>query len=487
MTLDLSLLNKIFAEALSKGGDYAEVYAEQTESESLQLMDGQVSQATLTLLSGVGVRVLCGEKTGYSYVMSTEPSDLLRAATCAAAIAEAPHNLITPEPHNLITSAPYNLITPEPHNLITSKPEEDRRKGHSTLYPIFSPWQDFAVTSRAAYLKRLEEAVLALDTRVVKVRATLTIDNSTIQIANTLGVNVLDKRPLVSLRLSVVLQQDGKTESGFASRQLRQGAEFLSDQLITDLSKEAVAQAAHLFNASRVEGGEMPVVMAAGASGILLHEAIGHAFEADFIRQNTSIFSDRMGQQICHPSITIVDDGTLMGDAGAQSFDDEGVPSQCTTLVHEGRLVSYLHDRISAQHYGVSPTGNGRRQSFRHAPLPRMRSTYMLPGEAREEDVIRSVKRGIYAQSFTNGQVQIGAGDFTFYMKTGFLIEDGHLTRPLRDMNIIGNGPQALADISMGANNLIIDHSAGLCGKGGQQVPVSQGLPTILVNKLVVG
>lgn len=463
--LDTQLLNKIFSVALSRGGNYAEVYSEQTESESLQLMDGQVSQATLTLLSGVGVRVLCGERTGYSYVMNRDTESLLHAAQSAAYIADG-----------LVGDAP----SVDNFHMLSGKPSP-------AVVKVFTPWSDYAITRRAQYLKRLEQAALSLDERVTKVRATLTIDQSAIQIANTLGVNVLEQRPLVSLRLSVVLQHDGRTESGFASRQLRQGAEFLDEALIDVLAGEAVAQASHLFEATRVEGGEMPVVMAAGASGILLHEAIGHAFEADFNRQNTSIFSDRMGQQICHPSITIVDDGTLPFDAGAQQYDDEGVPSQCTTLVHEGRLVSYLHDRISAQHYGVEPTGNGRRQSFRHAPLPRMRSTYMLAGEATEEDVIRSVKRGIYAQSFTNGQVQIGAGDFTFYMKTGFLIEDGHLTRPLRDMNIIGNGPQALADISMVANNLIIDHAAGLCGKGGQQVPVSQGLPTVLVNRLTVG
>lgn len=460
-TIDTELLSRIFATALERGGQYAEVYAEQTESESLQLLDGQVSQATLSLLSGVGVRVLCGEKTGYAYVMSHEPKELLHAAQSAACIADGQPSCLHPS---------------------TSLPPLS-----STLSPSMATWSAYPVTSRAQYLKRLEEAVLNLDERVVKVRASLTIDNSNIQIANTLGVNILEQRPLVSLRLSAVLQQDGKTESGFASRQLRMGAEFLTDKLLTDLAREAVAQATHLFEAERVEGGEMPVVMAAGASGILLHEAIGHAFEADFNRQNTSIFSDRMGQQICHPSISIVDDGTLKNDAGMSHFDDEGTPTQCTTLVHEGRLVSYIHDRISARHFGVQPTGNGRRQSFRHAPLPRMRSTYMLPGEASEEDILRSVKRGIYAQSFTNGQVQIGAGDFTFYMKTGYLIEDGHLTRPLRDLNIIGNGPRALADISMVGSNLIVDHGAALCGKGGQQVPVSQGLPTVLVNKLTVG
>jgi TldD protein len=194
-----------------------------------------------------------------------------------------------------------------------------------------------------------------------------------------------------------------------------------------------------------------------------------------------------MGQHICRPEVTIVDDGTQAEDVGCLRWDDEGIPGQRTVLVDKGVLNSYMHDRISARHYGVEPTGNGRRESFRHAPQPRMRSTYMMAGESNPEDIIRSVKKGIYAQVFTNGQVQIGAGDFTFYMKQGYLIEDGRLTQPIRDINVIGNGPRALADISMVGNDLLIDHSASMCGKGGQSVPVSQGLPTVLVDKLVVG
>ena len=262
---------------------------------------------------------------------------------------------------------------------------------------------------------------------------------------------------------------------------------MLTDELVDEVTHEAISRTAFLFDATRIDGGEMPVVMAAGASGILLHEAIGHAFEADFIRQGTSIFSDRLGTEICDPSITIVDDGTQEGDAGRLRWDDEGTAGQRTVLVEKGRLVSFMHDRISAKHFGVAPTGNGRRQSFRHTPQPRMRSTYMLAGETPPDDIIRSVRRGILAQTFTNGQVQIGAGDFTFYMKQGYLIEDGRLTQPLRDLNIIGNGPQALRDICLVGNDLKLDHSASMCGKGGQTVPVSQGLPTVLIKKLVVG
>jgi TldD protein len=283
------------------------------------------------------------------------------------------------------------------------------------------------------------------------------------------------------------LQKDGKTQMGFGSRMYQSGAEFITSELIEELIQETISQGLFLFEAKQIDGGEMPVVLAAGSSGILMHEAIGHAFEADFIRTGESIFTDKLGQRICDAHITIIDDGTIPCDAGMLRYDDEGTPGQQTILVEEGILNSYLYDRISARYFGVQSTGNGRRESFRHMPLPRMRCTYMRSGEAIEEDIIHSVKHGIYAQTFTNGQVQIGAGDFTFFMKKGYLIEDGHLTTPLRDMNIIGNGPQALQHISMVGNNLKIDHSAGMCGKSGQRVGVSQGLPTVLVDKLVIG
>jgi TldD protein len=230
----------------------------------------------------------------------------------------------------------------------------------------------------------------------------------------------------------------------------------------------------------------MSVVMGAGASGILLHEAMGHAFEADFNRKGTSIFADKMGQQICPRGIQIIDDGTLADNRGALNFDDEGIPGQKTYMVEDGVLTSYLHDRISAAHYGVRPTGNGRRESFRYAPLPRMRATYMESGNATAQDLIASVKKGIYVDEFSNGQVQIGEGDFTFYVKAGFLIENGRLTMPVKDINIIGNGPAALADMQGVADDLAIDPGAWTCGKE-QSVPVSCGIPTVLIGHLTVG
>jgi TldD protein len=229
------------------------------------------------------------------------------------------------------------------------------------------------------------------------------------------------------------------------------------------------------------------VVLAAGSSGILLHEAIGHGMEADFNRKGTSIYADKIGQAIAHPFVNIVDDATNLGARGAINVDDEGTVAGKTMLVQGGVLTTYLHDRISAKHYGVAPTGNGRRESYQYAPMPRMRSTYMLPGPHKKDEIIASVKKGIYCTRFTNGQVQIGAGDFTFYVKNGYLIEDGKLTRPIKDVNIIGNGPKVLELVDMVSDDLAIDEGGWTCGKNWQSVPVSQGLPTVRVASITVG
>ncbi len=420
------------------------------------LQDGKVSQAQQVCLYGAGIRSVRGTETSYAYTMDLSKEGLTKAAKSIKASSPLP----------LWGSA-------------------------SMQTPLFSGFE--ALPQRGSgegayrFLLDVEAKAYALDASVIKVKAYVSQRMQEVQYAASDGTAFHDFRPRSSLSVNIVMERGGKTQMGFASRMMQMGKEFFTDALIDEVAREAVQRTDFLFSASQIEGGEMPVVMAAGSSGILLHEAIGHAFEADFIRTGDSIFTGKLGQQICHPSISIVDDGTLPGDAGMLRYDDEGIPGQRTVLVHEGKLNSYLYDRISAKHFGVKPTGNGRRESFRCTPIPRMRSTYMLPGEAKEEDIIRSVKRGIYAQSFTNGQVQIGAGDFTFFMKTGYLIEDGKLTRPLRDLNIIGNGPEALRRISMVGDNLRIDHSASMCGKEGQKVAVSQGLPTVLIDKLIVG
>ena len=282
---------------------------------------------------------------------------------------------------------------------------------------------------------------------------------------------------MVTLGAVCIMEDNGKIENSYASRAFRMGAEFLTDDIIAEVAKEAVEKTSILFQAIKPKGGEMPVVMGAGGSGILLHEAIGHAFEADFNRKNTSIFSDQLNKKVC----------TIPFNRGSVNIDDEGIAGQKTYIVKEGILTSYLHDRISAKHYGIPSTGNGRRESFRQMPIPRMRATYMEAGNVTEEEMISTVKKGIYASSFTNGQVQIGAGDFTFFVKDGYLIENGKLTQPIKDINIIGNGPRALADITMVGNNYKMDNGTWTCGKDGQSCPVTCGMPSALVSKLTVG
>ena len=446
----------MLAAALSGGADYADIFVEDTRISSMVLQDGAVSQAQQVCLYGAGIRAVQGTETGYAYTMDLSEKALMKAAkSLTPALSQG-------------EGVKIKRITP---------PLEGTGEAVGVLAPV----------SVRHHLLQVEEKAHALDASVIKVKAYVSQRMQEVQFVSSDGTAFHDFRPRTSLSVNIVMERGGQTQMGFASRMLQMGAEFFSDALITEVVSEAIQRTDFLFSASQIEGGEMPVVMAAGSSGILLHEAIGHAFEADFIRTGDSIFTGMLGKQICNPSISIVDDGTLPNDAGMLRYDDEGIPGQRTVLVENGRLNSYLYDRISAKHFGVKPTGNGRRESFRCVPIPRMRSTYMLPGEAKEEDIIRSVKRGIYAQSFTNGQVQIGAGDFTFFMKTGYLIENGKLTRPLRDLNIIGNGPEALRRISMVGDNLRIDHSASMCGKEGQKVAVSQGLPTVLIDKLIVG
>jgi TldD protein len=292
---------------------------------------------------------------------------------------------------------------------------------------------------------------------------------------------------MARLTVGCVAERGGRRESNHHNLAGREGFEFFTPERIRKVAHDAVDRTVFCFDASTAPAGEMPVVLAAGSAGILLHEAIGHGMEADFNRKGVSVYSDKLGKRIAGDEITIVDDGTQPHARGAINVDDEGIEGQRTVLVEGGVLRSYMHDRISAKHYGVEPTGNGRRQSFRDPPLPRMRSTYMMPGSVPPEDIVKSVKHGVYAETFTNGQVMIGAGDFTFYIKTGYLIEDGRLTRPIKDTNIIGNGPQCLERTDLVGTDFKIDEGGWTCGKDGQSVPVSIGMPTVRVSAITVG
>ena len=453
-------LKKVMTTALEKGGDYADLFFEHTFYNYLGLEDGKVNQTSADVDFGVGIRVVYGDQTGYAYVENVNLVEMMKAARTASRIASG---------------------------AAKTPPVKIDEKTFKNRYPIIHSWENEAVSKKMPYLQQLNDMIFSSDARVIKVNASINDTTSYILYYNSEGLLCHDVRPMAILSATCIMQQGDKIENGRSTRAAQKDTGFLSENLLKEVAGEVVAKAAVMFEAIKPKGGEMPVVMGAGGSGILLHEAIGHAFEADFNRKNISIFSDKSGQKICDEHINVVDDGTIDFDRGAVSFDDEGVEGQRTYIVKNGILNSYLHDRISAKYYRVAPTGNGRRQSFRFIPVPRMRSTYMENGNYTEQEIIASVKQGVFVDNFTNGQVQIGAGDFTFFVKSGYLIENGQLTRPIKDINIIGNGPKALADITMVGNNLKIDQGAWTCGKDGQGMPVSQGLPSVLVKKLTVG
>ena len=445
--------------ALGYGGDYADLYFENTTYFNLLLKDGEVSSGGFHTDFGVGIRVLKGEKTGYAYSESTEMADMRKAAKAAGVIASGINGGRT-----------YSTVS-------------DRKLD---VYPVKEDWRLQSPDRFLPFLKNLEREIFSKDSRIVKVMARMSDSVSDVMMYNSLGELTYETRPMGSVSVTAVFQQGDKTENRTASRSYRTGAELIGNELIAELTEEAVKGIDARFEARRPKGGSMSVVMGAGASGILLHEAMGHAFEADFNRKGQSIFSDKLGERVCPEGINIIDDGTLQWNRGSGNYDDEGVPGEKTYMVEDGILRSYLHDRISAQWYGVKPTGNGRRENFRYHPIPRMRATYMESGNAAPEDIIASVKNGIYVDEFSNGQVKIGEGDFTFFVKSGFLIENGRLTAPVKDINVIGNGPQALADIVAVGNDLKIDNGTWTCGKE-QSVPVSCGIPTVLISKLTVG
>jgi TldD protein len=459
--LDEADLKKVLGAALEKGGDYADLYFEHSFNNSVGLRDGEVNSTFSGIDYGMGVRVLSGDQTGYAYVESTGLPEMLNAARTAARIADNPSPSL---PLGLLSS-----IQPKNHYLVKQS------------------WEDITLKQRIPFVQKINDRIFELDPRVDKVMVSLSDSSTQVFFVNSEGAWYEDYRPMASLVAVCVMQQNGVYENGRAARSFRMGFEFLTDDLIEEIARETVAETAIMFEAIKPKGGEMSVVLGAGGSGIFLHEAIGHAFEADFNRKGTSIFSDMLHQKICDESINVVDDGTLPFNRGSLNIDDEGVEGQKTYIVRNGILHSYLHDRISARHYGVAPTGNGRRESFRHAPLPRMRATYMENGDATEEEMIASVKKGVFVDSFTNGQVQIGAGDFTFFVKSGRLIEHGKLTAPIKDINIIGNGPKALADMILVAGNNKMDNGTWTCGKEGQSCPVTCGMPSALVRKLTVG
>ncbi len=454
-------VREALAAALSRGGEHADVYFQHRVASDIALEDGEVNRAHASVELGVGVRVVRGDQTGYGYTEDLSLPALLECARTAAVIADGPSR-----------PAPLAL------HVVGGLPDR---------YPLLRPWVDVRPDEKLPLLSGLNARAFAADPRVRKVNVFLRDESGAILIADSSGRLVEDTQPMTLLFVSLLAEDGTRREQNGYNVAGRAGFEFYTPERLDRVVREAVSRTTILFEAGTPPAGEMPVVLAAGSSGILLHEAIGHGMEADFNRKGVSIYADKIGKRVAQPFVNIVDDAANKGARGAINVDDEGNEAGTTTLVEGGVLATYLHDAISARHYGVRPTGNGRRESYRYPPLPRMRSTYMLPGPHRTEEIIRSVKKGIYCQNFSNGQVNIGAGDFTFYVKNGFLIEDGKLTRPVKDVNIIGNGPEALLKVDMVSDDLAIDEGGWTCGKDGQSVPVSQGLPTVRVSSMTVG
>ncbi len=459
--VDDELLGKIIGRGLEDGGDYAEVFFQHRKQDTVGFEDGQVNTARTGVDLGAGIRVLVGDQTGYAFTEELTQDSLMEAAGTAASIA---------------AGGSAGKMSP-PSEI--AKPQG--------LYPDREVWSPVPAARKIELVQRVGQRVVQADPAVIKAGVHFKSEDEVVLVANSDGVVVEDRRPMTFLYATCTASKGGATESNAYSRSARLGPELYTDEVLDGLADEAVRRTMLLFEARVPEAGEMPVVLAPATSGILLHEAMGHGFEADFNRKGISIFSSMMGKAIAPEFVTIVDTGLVPGARGAVAVDDEGTVGQETVLVENGVLVSYLHDRISAAHFNVKPTGNGRRQSFRHAPLPRMRVTTMENGPHDPEEIIRSVKRGLYAVDFANGEVSIGAGDYSFYVKTGYLIEDGRLTAPVKDVNLIGNGPDSLAKTVMVGSDKAIDEGTWTCGKDGQSVPVGLGLPTIKVSSMTVG
>jgi TldD protein len=455
-----AVCGKTLSRALAKGGDFADLFFEHRVSNYLVLEDGKVDRAYSSIDLGVGIRTVVGDQVGYGFTQELSPRAMMAAAETAASIAASGGS----------ACAKHFIPARLPNN-----------------YPLQGGVAALSLKDKVALVQRVNDRCFALSGLTSKVTAVMEDTMKRILIVSSDGAKVEDVQPKNFLMANVVAEKNGRREQSGWDFGGRQDLAYYTSSLADRLAKEAMDRVLVLFDAVQPPAGEMPVVLGPGVTGILLHEAIGHGMEADFNRKKTSTFCTMIGKQVAEPFVTIIDDATNPRLAGSINVDDEGTPGQKTVLVENGILKGYLHDRISARHYGVSPTGNGRRQSYQHYPIPRMRNTYMLGGSTSPADLVKGVSRGIYVADVSNGQVEIGAGDFAFYVSQGRMIEDGKLTTPIKDVNIMGNGPKMLANIVQAANDLkMYEGGAKNCGKF-QAVPVSLGLPTCLVKSMTVG
>jgi TldD protein len=443
--------------------DYADLYFESETSESVSMEEGIVKRAVKSVSQGVGVRATAGEKTGFAYSDELTARDLEIAADTARYIAD---------------SARGEHPVPVTH----------RRAPSQNLYPLEQAEIDVATAERVALLNLIDAEARQYDPRIKNVMASFHTEFKRVLVATTEGLLIGDVQPLSRLNVTCIAEENGHRQAGTFGGGGRVGFSFYGErERWRGYAREAARQAIVNLGAVDAPAGVMPVVLAGGWPGILLHEAIGHGLEADFNRKKTSAFSNLIGKRVASDVCTIVDDGTLPSRRGSLNVDDEGTPTSRTVLIERGILRGYLTDRHNATLMGIPLTGNGRRESFQSVPLPRMTNTFMLAGESDPDDIIRSVKKGLYAVSFGGGQVDITNGKFVFSASEAYLIEDGKVTRPVKGATLIGNGPEILTKVSMAGHDLKLDEGIGTCGKDGQSVPVGVGLPTIRIDEITVG
>lgn len=454
-------LARTFGNILSHRVDYADLYFQYARSEAWSLDEGIVKSGSFNIDQGVGVRALSGEKTAFAYSDDISAAALADAAGAVRAIASAGQTARAP--------------------LLQAQAQQ------AGLYLPHDPLASLSAEAKVALLERLEGFARAADPRVVQVNAGLAGEYEVILVAGSDGRLAADIRPLVRCSVSVIVEEKGAREQGSAGGGGRFDFSYFDDAVLRRYAEEAVHQAVVNLKAEAAPAGQMTVVLGAGWPGILLHEAVGHGLEGDFNRKGSSAFSGRVGERVAAAGVTVVDDGTITQRRGSLNIDDEGNPSQRTVLIENGILKGYLQDSLNARLMGVGPTGNGRRESFAHLPLPRMTNTMMLAGAHDPQEIIASVDKGIYAANFGGGQVDITSGKFVFSMSEAYLIENGRITRPIKGATLIGNGPDVLTRVSMIGNDLRLDPGVGTCGKEGQSVPVGVGQPTLRIDGLTVG
>lgn len=460
-SVDEAVMESLLSSALGRGGDFAELFFEHKRSGAIIFEDQRVKSSHAALSQGVGIRVVRGDAIGYAFTEDLSLESMKRAAETAAQISSGQGS-----------AGPIDVTA---------------RDYDADRYAVPTPTTEAPLAEKVDLIRRADSAARRFHPSIARVDVSFNDEEKRVLVASSDGSLVADFQPLVRFNVGCLSEVDDSRRNARWGGGGRLGMEYFESHTPDALAEEAARQAVLQQNAQDAPAGSFPVVLAAGDSGILLHEAVGHGLEADFNRKKTSNYSDRVGNPVASDLVTVIDDATINNSRGSINVDDEGNPARSNLLIEKGVLAAYMQDRISAEHYGVEPSGNGRRQSFRHYPMPRMTNTYMTAGESDPEELIRRVDFGVYCKAFSGGQVNISNGDFVFSVTEGYLIEKGQITAPIRDVNLIGNGPDVLSKVSGVGHDFALSDGRWTCGKDGQSVPVGVGIPTVLIDSVTVG